>query len=218
MDTHITVLAPGMDDLRYWLANEDWYLSGYTRKWLQHTPPEEAAEVLAEIAADAQPEPRGAWQLFLLFLTWFSLSGSIGPGPARRKAGIRAAVLLARMGDSRALEPLVRVYETVRWRQSRYHELIESALIRLLASPSARPGLRPHVSVINDLARRVWSLGGGRRDLDPGAADLLVAALKVLASPGVEGDLTLVREIAGFHSTARCRAGVAEAARSLLRR
>ena len=103
------------DELRYWLVNEDWYMSRHTREWLERTPPDEAADLLARIAQDANPEPRSAWSMFLTGIasSGFSPSNAIaGKGPDERKAGTRAALMLANLNDARCVAPLVRVFET----------------------------------------------------------------------------------------------------------
>src|SRR5690242_12732445 len=98
-------------DLRYWLTNEDWYMSSHTRRWLESTQLQEAADLLARIAEDANPEPRWGLSAFLsvLAVSGFSFTGAIaGKGPQIRKAGIRAALMLANLNDLRSIPPLVR--------------------------------------------------------------------------------------------------------------
>lgn len=120
-------------DLRYWLSNEDWYPSRFTQHFLRDTPPAVAADTLARIAADAEPEPRSLWSLFVAA---FATSGFLPSGGAqigRRKAGVRAALLLADLNDGRSLAPLVRVFCTEPLFQNKYHREIEAALLRQVA-------------------------------------------------------------------------------------
>lgn len=172
------------EDLRYWLVNEDWYMSRHTREWLEATPADEAADLLARVAQDAQPEPRSAWSMFITGFAsaGFAPSNAIaGAGPNNRKSGIRAAVMLGNQGDFRALVPLLRVFEPdPRW-QNKYQRQIADALIELLsAAPDAES--RRFAPEIRALADRIWRFGAPKRDLPDPLTDVLLAALRWLAA------------------------------------
>lgn len=119
--------------LRRSLAQEDVYMSHSTREWLKRTPHEEALNILAEIAADAQPERRSIVQhCVTMLLASFATSDGLNPKAVARRVGTRAAIMLADMDDPRALPPLVRVFELNMMRQGNYQELVEKSLTRYL--------------------------------------------------------------------------------------
>ncbi len=114
-------MSEAEETLRYWLANEDWYPSACTTRFLKTTPPEEAADMLVLIAEDAQPEPHSySVTLYNAFATAGFMPSAGGKIP-RRKAGVRAALLLAQLNDSRCISPLIRVFETQSVWQSKCH-------------------------------------------------------------------------------------------------
>ena len=183
--------------LRRWFVNEDIYLSAFTRKWLEQTPTQEAADMLARIAGDAALE--GLSPLALAARS-FALSGFTpslavaGGGVYDRKAGIRAALLLASLKDARALTPLARLWSVNPLNQSKYHDQIESALLQLLSEDFAADELRPHADALADLARRIWNVGFPNRDLTSQRAALIRAILDNLS----RADADAARSFAGF--------------------
>ncbi|MES2459931.1 MAG: hypothetical protein V4671_05050 [Armatimonadota bacterium] len=192
-----TAIQPDTD-LRYWLANEDWYMSRYTREWLERTPPEIAADTLAAIAEDAVAEPRAPWAIVATVVASAGLAtsdGIGGKGPGSRKAGTRAALILAERGDSRAIPPLVRVFSTGGFLQSKYQSQIETALAKLLESADAPSGLPTYAGDIRTLAECIWQ-SGERQDLSPAHADLLLAAIRTLDAIGGPAELAIIRAIA----------------------
>jgi len=211
-----TMAPSGNEDLRYWLANEDWYMSQYTRRWLERTPPEAAANTLAAIAEGAEAEPRTGWPAVATALaaSGFFPSDAIAGGKVQaRKAGTRAALMLADLNDPRALAPLIRVFG-----QGKYQEQVEAALTRLLIGAVSHPAsLPPHVAALRGLAERVWSVGDGK-DLPTASAALLGAVLRALRAAGGEADLAVIRRIAAAAASARQpnRARMKQAAASLL--
>jgi hypothetical protein len=204
------------EDLRYWLTNEDWYFSQHTRAWLERTPRGEAAEVLARVAADAALEPRTVGNFFATLVTTAGLTpaGAIaGVGPHERKAGTRAALLLAHLGDARAVPALARVWDARESRRSQYHELIEKALTVYLSEPAHDGDLAEHAETLRDLARRLWQPETPRRDLTAPTADLLIAALRPLAAMNAPEDRALLREIADAEGHGPNRQRVRDAVR-----
>jgi hypothetical protein len=207
------------EDLRHWLEMEDWYLSRHTQEWLDRTPPSEAAEVLANIAEDADREPRGSWSgvAMAIATAGFSPSGAIaGKGPAKRKAGTRAALILADMGDLRSVPALARTFD----RQGKYQSLIESALLRILpaAEAEATGAAAKYAPAVLDLAERIREMSG--RDLSPAHADLLIASLRFLNAAGSAPGRALLRTLAEAPPPPNGRPGralVREAAREMLR-
>jgi hypothetical protein len=193
-------------ELEYWLANEDWYRSRFTRDWLARTPREKAVEVLARLVEGADPEPRSLWAIFLAGFasSGFAPSSSVaGKGVRIRKIGVRAALMLADLNDSRCVAPLARVFETNRVWQNKYHELIETALQRFLGSTTGVPGdaAAAYAADLRALAARLWESGHGRSDLTQANAELLVAVLRRLHADGDETGVALLRSITDFRAT-----------------
>jgi hypothetical protein len=183
--------ATETDELRYWLANEDWYTSQYTRRWLDKTPPEQAANVLAHIAEGADAEPRAGWGAVVTAMAnsgFFPSDAIAGGKPQARKAGTRAALLLAEKGDPRCVAPLLRVYG-----QGKYAEQVRSALTGFLAGVPDPAAVRPCVPALRALAEQVWQYGGTARDLAPADAALLVAVLRCLNPAADPADAALAR-------------------------
>ena len=199
--------------LRYWLANEDWYISSHTRDWLVRTPPEEAARTLAEIAESAGLERGGLLSLAQTLLAAFSISGSVTTGPASRKAGIRAAIMLGRMKDARAISPLARVYTPSH--PGKYHKLIEEALTDAISHGDSQT-IRSQVSIVEGLAEIIWTSVRAGRDFDNTRADLLIAAMSALVQPGAKSASGIVRMVAESRSEKPNRVRAREAARELL--
>ncbi len=186
-------------ELRYWLANEDWYISQYARQWLLRTPPQEAADVLARIAEDAQAEPRSFFSVAatVIATSGFATStGIAGEGPDARRAGTRAALMLANLQDARCLPPLVRVFHTGGFLQSKYREMIEAALLRFLTEAEGRADVLPFVSDIRSLAEGIWGRENERHDLSPAFKNLLIVALRWLQAANGEADRALLTAIA----------------------
>jgi hypothetical protein len=190
-------------DLRYWLANEDWYMSRYTREWLERTPQKEATDALAQIAEDAVAEPRAPWAVVATIVASAGLAtsdGIGGKGPGARKAGTRAALILADMQDARALPPLIRVFSTGGFLQSKYQDQIETALTQFLAAAEAKndPDIARYAGDIRALTERIWQ-SGERQDLSASLADLLITTIHYLQSLGGWENvrvLNLIRETA----------------------
>jgi hypothetical protein len=203
--------------LRYWLANEDVYMSSYVRGWLERTPPAEAADVLAGVSESAQPEPHSLWWTIFrgLILTFATSEGVSKNSPAARKVGTRAALLLARMDDPRAIPPLVRVFEAEPGRAGKYQGEVERELTRLLSHPIPGPLSREQAEAVEELAERIWSSGRGRRDLSSERADMLIAALSRLSETGAEAERAILHAIATSESGSPNRTRVATAARKL---
>ena len=193
-------------DLRYWLANEDWYMSRYTREWLDRTPADTAANTLAEIAEDAVAEPRAPWAVVATIVASAGLAtsdGIGGKGPGARKAGTRAALILADMQDGRAIPALIRVFSTGGFLQSKYQDQIETALTKYFSTEENGPEVARHAGDIRLLVERIWQ-SGERQDLTTSLADLLVAALHSLQSLGGWENVrvvTTIRETALANAT-----------------
>ena len=206
------------EDLRYWLSNEDWYMSTYTRQWLERTPSAVAADVLAHIAEDAKPEPTDFFSVLAIFFASSGLAtstGIAGGGPKARKAGTRAALLLADMGDVRSVAPLVRVFTTGGMMQSKYQENIEKTLRHFLTRATEDPTLAVPVSDIEILADRIWQYGNGQKELTPAFTDLLLTALQFLHVRGEESSKTLLKTIAESPVKGPNRQKIQQAAQTL---
>lgn len=192
------------DELRlvmYWLANEDLYTSDSVRIWMDRNPPETVADDLARLAANAQPEPRSFWYgLFRGFMMAFGTSDAVSEkGPGGRKAGVRAALLLARMGDLRSLPPLVRAFETHWNRKGKYQDSIERALLGLVENSTGMPETRAYAQDTAMLLERIWRSGG--TDLSPQSADLAIAAVRALAASENDHARRILHEIAASKSS-----------------
>ena len=197
--------------LRRWFVHEDIYLSAFTRQWLERTPPDEAADLLAHIAQDAQLE---GLSLLALLARSFALAGFspslaiAGGGVYARKAGIRAALLLASLNDARALTPLARLWSVNPLNQSKYHDKIEWSLVVLLSDDFTPDELRLHVPAVADLARRVWNVGLPRRDLTPQRAALIRAALTSVARTDANAAHSLADFLTATPSPRKTRAAL----------
>lgn len=206
--------------LRYWLANEDWDMSQYTRNWLECTPPSDAADVLAGIAEGAQPEPSSPLYRVVLAVALSGFANSVA-GVGERKAGVRAALMLARLGDHRAIAPLTRVFDPYGSWQSKYQRGIESALARLLSDAVADGGASAtHVEDVVRLVARTWPLDGKtRQDLTPSLTALLLACIAYLCAAGGGDARVTLRSLASRAADpARHpnRVGVQQAAKAAL--
>lgn len=217
-DGDVQKRADELSTLQYWLANEDVYTSAYVRKWLERTPPDEAADTLASIARYARPEPHSLlWMLFHGLTATLTTAEIISENsPAGRKAGIRAAILLASLNDSRALPPLARVFETHWFWESKYQAAIEGALLRLLTEVPGDTDLRPYREDLLQVAGRIWQVGGGRAELSARRADLLIALLQRLAPITGEAEAALLKTIVSAEARTPQRSRVKEAAAKLL--
>jgi len=206
-------VSPDEIELRYWLANEDWYPSRYTREWLERTPPDMASETLARIAEDAYPESHLPWVVFFAALAvagFFPSNAIAGRRPDARKAGLRAALMLADRNNARALPALVRVFETSGVWQGKYQEKIEAALLRL-TDKSASPKMQQYAPDILALAERLRAFGG-RREISPRNTRLLLALL-----PHLPPDAPLLKSIADAQARPPNRRKVSELAQALLK-
>ena len=186
-------------DLRYWLANEDWYPSRYTQQWMARTPKSEAADTLAAISEDAIAEPRAPWAVAATIVASAGLAtsdGIGGKGPGSRKAGTRAALMLAEMGDARAIAPLVRVFTTGGFLRSKYQEQIEAALTKLLTGATDSLELAANAPDIRTLADRIRHSHNDRGDLPEVHTNLVIAAIRVLHAIGGAENTALLRTLA----------------------
>jgi hypothetical protein len=207
------------EELEYWLSNEDWYKSRFTQNWLKRTPPEVAVEVLAPLAAQADLEPRNPWAMFVrgFVASGFSATSAIAGQKIRiRRAGVRAALMLAELNDARAIPALVRVFEPNRNWQHKYQELIEDALVQFLSSEENIVRAAPYADHLRNLARRIWESGNDRHDLSPRFATVLLAILPALAQTEGEENAALLKEIASHPVQAAQRRRVQEAVGGLL--
>ena len=189
--------------LRFWLASEDIYTSPFVSHWLERTPKQRAADVLAEVSIHAGKEPRALIPMMLsAYMMAFSTSEVVtDKSPAGRKSGVRAAMLLANLEDPRCIAPLVRVFEPHWYWAGKYQETIEKALLKYLNGEAAQndPGLAGFAPDLQRLIERIWRSGGGRRDLTPRLADLAVAALQTLN----QTDPNAAKTISAMLSTSR---------------
>jgi hypothetical protein len=211
------LLPERLHKLLYWLANEDVYTSDYVRGWLERTPPEQAADDLFLIARLAQPEPHSIWYAFLrATIMVLATADSVSElSPAGRKAGLRAALLLAKRGDTRAIAPLARVFETEGMWKGRYQDAIEAALLQLLSGGEGQSGIHEYAEALRGLAAQIWRSSRGK-DLPPRLADLLIAALRRLSIEGAPEDITLFKSIASQRTTTPNWARVQQTASSLV--
>jgi len=149
-------------DIRHFLSVEDWYFSQSTRRWHQETPPEDAAEILVRLSEDADLEPQNPW-LFVakaVVTAGFTPGGGLaGKAVPRRKAGIRAALLLSYRGDVRCIPALCRVWSADA-RRSVYQDLIEEALVRVLREKSPDE-IALYAAILRQLAARVDKASAG---------------------------------------------------------
>lgn len=212
-------------ELRYWLANEDWYKSRYTMRWQERTPHDEAADTLAEIAQSAQPEPRALWSVAATIFASSGLAtsdGIAGGGAGARKAGTRAALMLAEMEDPRCIAPLVRVFSLGGGLlQNKYHDQITAALLRVLsaAAEGPSPEFVRAAPEVRTLAERIWGTEADlRRDLVPVHTELLRAALQFLAAAGGWDNTEVLRKVAASPVRAPNRLRARDCAQVLLTR
>ena len=184
--------------VRYWLANEDRYMSGYVRNYLETTPFSEASDDLALIATSAGCEPHSLLNALLGgFLKVFTTAESVNErSPAGRKAGIRAALLLAHRQDPRCLAPLVRSLELGIFWAGAHQRRMEEALILFLESSPEAMDLTPYSQTLSDLAKRIWRSRSLRKDLSGERISLLLLSLDWLKRIGGEKDWDLPVEIA----------------------
>ena len=201
--------------LQYWLANEDIYTSTFVKNWLKRTPRGEAADALASIAKYARPESRSPLTMMFLGLTAMLTTAEIISinSPAGRKAGIRAALLLANLNDVRCLMPLVAVFEMHWFWEGKYQQAIESALLRFLLKDDDSLDWKMHIETLQSLAERIWLSGDAKQDLSVRRTDLLVAALRRMkltpesARPATS--LLLRKIVDGVRTPQRRRAAIA---------
>ncbi len=207
-------------ELRHWLANEDWYPSRHTRLWLERTDPEVAADVLAGLAERADLESKNpAVQFLATFAAGFSPSGTIGGEAAiDRKAGIRAALMLAEMGDVRSVPPLVKIFEPYQTRQSKYQGQIEKLLSSLFtqAAQNPTPEIVPTCAApARTLAERIWN-ERANYDLNQSLADLLVKTARLLIAIENEPNRLFLNQIVESATARPNRKQVQEQLRALL--
>ncbi len=204
--------------LQYWLANEDVYTSAYVRKWLERTPPEEVADTLAQIAEYAHPESRSFFSMFFHGLISMLTTAEIisEKSPAGRKIGIRSAMLLANLNDPRALAPLVRVFETHWFWRGKYQSAIEAALLHLLAGAPEGLDWTPYRADLRAVAENIQQISKGRQELTVRQANLLIGALRHMATVAGETEISLLKTIAFAEARTPLRIRVKEAAEALL--
>ncbi len=184
--------------VRYWLANEDRYMSGYVRKYLETTPFDEASNDLELIASSAGREPHSLFDALLGgFLQVFTTAESVNESsPAGRKAGIRAALLLAHRQDPRCLSPLVRSLELGIFWAGAHQRRMEEALILFLESSPKAIGLTPYSKTLNDLVKLIWRSRSLRNDLSKKRISLLLLSSDWLKRIGGVKGRELLVEIA----------------------
>lgn len=204
--------------LVYWLANEDVYTSPYVRNWLKSTPPIEVADMLADIARNARPETISLGDMIMQgVLMMFTTSAIISEkSPSGRKAGTRAAILLANRKDFRSLPPLVRVFETRWFWAGKYQETIEKSLLHLLDGAADLPKIRQYARELRKLAEIIWDSGHRRRELSRSLTSLMLKILPCLALVGETPDLELLKSIASSRAATAHRKQVKDAAAALL--
>ena len=121
----------------------------------------------------------GAALLTIVAVAGFSPSNGVaGGGPTARKAGVRAALMLADLGDRRAIVPLVRTLTGRSLWRSPYAALIETALAKLLTQ-AAPDTVREYAPSLETLWDFLWN-ENRRRDLASSRADLLITLLALL--------------------------------------
>jgi len=135
--------------------------------------------------------------------------------PAGRKSGIRAAMLLANLGDLRALAPLVRAFESHWFWKGKYQEGIEAALLHLLSQTPDTTDWTPYRSDLRTLAEAIRQIGRGHQELSARQADLLIIALKRLASAKDAETAALLHTVASTDTRTPHRARVREEATRL---
>lgn len=201
------------EELEYWLSNEDWYKSRFTQNWLKRTPPEVAVEVLAPLAAKADLEPRNPWAMFVrgFVASGFSATSAIAGQKIRlRRAGVRAALLLAELNDARAIPALTRVFEANRNWQHKYQELIEDALIQFLSTGENIARASPYAGHLRDLAQRIWESSSDRRDLSHRYMEVLLSLVRALHQIGGDEYWSFLKGIAQPEAQAPNRRRVQE--------
>jgi hypothetical protein len=200
-------------DLRYWLYEEDIYTSRHTREWLARTDPREAAELLERIAQDAEIERLSPLKEFLMGMAvaFTTSSNLLGNAHKARKCGVRAALILAEMGNPRAIPPLVRILETDGRPEGKYQPHVEAALLRLLASKESN--LPRYVPQMRDMLERIWRRRGGKGDIPARLAALLEAALPHIRGSGDPESRELLDSLASSSATGRNRAKIQQIAR-----
>lgn len=203
--------------LQYWLANEDVYTSAWVRKWLERTPPQEAADTLAVIAEYANPEPHSLVRMYLHGLIAMLTTAEIisENSPAGRKSGIRAALLLSSKNDLRALAPLVRVFERHWFWKGKYQDAIEGALLHLVSQGPEGADWASHRVALRTLAEAIPHIGNGRQELSARQADLLIAVLQRLAAMADADTGAVLQTIASAEARTPQRVRVQEEARRL---
>ena len=202
------------ETLRYWLAQEDVYPSRYTQNFLRNTARNDANDTLASIAADADAEPHSYFALLYSAFATIGFMPSAGGKIPRRKAGVRAALLLSDRNDIRCVAPLVRVFETDPVWQNHYQAQIVSALSHFFANNAGKLLVPEIVKDAEHLAAHVWS-HAPRRDLPPAWARLLSNVLRFVRAAHAGGDL-LQTVTATNYATFPNRAAVRETALALL--
>lgn len=173
------------ETLRYWLAQEDWYPSSYTQKFLDTNSGEVVGDTLARIAGDAEPEPHSYGALLYTAFATIGFMPSAGGKILRRKAGVRAALLLAERNDARCVPALIRVFETEGVWQNKYHEQIVSALTRYFADAADGGEETGYVTEVAGLVARIWE-HAQNTDLSPSLARLLLSAAGYLRATGAK--------------------------------
>ncbi|MDX1931182.1 MAG: hypothetical protein SFU56_01115 [Capsulimonadales bacterium] len=205
-------------ELRYWFNIEDWYPSTYTKNFLARTPREDASDLLAHIAQDAECQtPTVWWVVLMAFLaSGFSTStGVAGRKITDKRAGIRAALHLSTLDDPRAIAPLARVWQTDSWKKSKYQDEVETALIRLFERTRATDYAHGYSPDVTELVYRAWKADRWH-DLSNRRTDLLLAALHYLGGRSEEEERAAIRFIADQKTQRPNRTLVRDTARELL--
>ncbi|MBC8139815.1 MAG: hypothetical protein H7Y38_00060 [Armatimonadetes bacterium] len=212
--TAMTDTTDTEETLRYWLAQEDVYPSRYTQNFLKETAEDDAGDILDSIARDAEPQMHSYLELLWTAFATIGFLPSGGGKIPRRKAGVRAALMLSDRDDARCVAPLVRVFETDPMWQNRYQTQIVSALTHYFSRNAGKVTASEVVADAERIAGRVWRYTP-RRDLPEAWARLVVAALSFVHAAGAGADL--LDAVAGAKvDTLPNRAGVREAVGRLL--
>ncbi len=214
-DTQAEEAAAVHQALRYWLATEDVYISPYVREWLAKTDRCAAVDTLFGFALHAASEPRSIFRMMINgYMVVFSSSEIVRDNtPGARKAGKRAALLLASMGDLRSLQPLVNAFEAHWFWQGSYQTEIEKALLKLLSNLPPSANLSAQMDNLVKLANIIWKL---KSRITERQAEILIQILPLLRANGSVTDMAILKKIASCNSKSKVVAMVVKTSKQLL--